>query len=84
MADGELTLKLDDETARHLKAAADAAGRPIGDYVVELIEDRLKEDRWAESRRRLAEYDRTGESISVEEMLEHFDESLAARLASRG
>lgn len=28
MADGELTLKLDDDTVRRLQAAADAAGRP--------------------------------------------------------
>jgi predicted transcriptional regulator len=82
MADGELTLKLDDETARRLQAAADAAGRPVADYAAGLIANGL-EDRWAESLRRLAEYDRTGESISVEEALAHFDDEVRAQVADK-
>lgn len=81
MADGELILKLDDDTARRLKAAADAAGRPVADYAAGLISEGL-EDGWAETRRRLAEFDRTGESLSVQEALEHFDHSLRDRQAN--
>jgi hypothetical protein len=81
MADGELTLKLDDDTARRLKAAADAAGQAVEDYAQALIVDRL-DDRWSESVRRLEEYDRTGESLSVQEALEHFDNTLQDRLAT--
>ncbi|MBR7620667.1 hypothetical protein JKL49_14840 [Phenylobacterium sp. 20VBR1] len=81
MADGELTLKLDDDTARRLKAAADAAGQAVEDYAQALITDRL-DDRWSESVRRLEEYDRTGESLSVQEALDHFDTSLQDRLAN--
>jgi len=83
MADGELTLKLDDETARRLQAAADAAGRPVGDYAAGLIAEALPDLSWRESLRRLDEYDRTGESITVEEALAHFDSELAERLAAR-
>ncbi|WP_340644041.1 hypothetical protein [Phenylobacterium sp.] len=81
MADGELTLKLDDDTVRRLKAAADAAGRAVEDYAQTLIADGL-DDRWSESLRRLEEYDRTGESLSVQEALEHFDNRLRDRLAN--
>ena len=81
MADGELTLKLDDDTARRLKAAADAAGRSVDEYARALIADGL-DDRWSESLRRLEEYDQTGESLSVQEALEHFDNTLQGRLAT--
>lgn len=81
MADGELTLKLDDDTARRLEAAAAAAGRSVDDYARTLISEGL-DDRWSESIRRLEEYDRTGESLSVQEALEHFDNTLQDRRAS--
>ncbi len=81
MADGELTLRLDDETARRLKVAADAAGQAVGDYVKGLIATQLEDDRWAESRRRLDEYDRTGESYDAAGVMEEFQERIAARIA---
>jgi predicted transcriptional regulator len=83
MADGELVLKLDDETMRRLQAEADAAGQSMGDYAASLIADQLSEHGWAEALDRLAEYDRTGESISVEEALQHFDATLRDRQAAR-
>ncbi|WP_332773161.1 hypothetical protein [Phenylobacterium sp.] len=83
MADGDLTLKLDDETARRLQAAADAAGRPVGDYAAGLIAEGLDGDRWQGAREALAEFDRTGESFDAEEALAHFDRQLAERLAAR-
>ena len=81
MADGELILKLDDDTARRLQAAADAAGRSVADYAANLISESL-DDGWSESRRRLEEFDRTGESLSVQEALEHFDRTLQDRRAT--
>jgi predicted transcriptional regulator len=75
MADGELTLNLDDETARGLKEAADAAGRSVPDYAQGLIADALDAD-WAEDLDRIAEYERTGESLSVEEAMAHFRSEL--------
>jgi predicted transcriptional regulator len=81
MADGELTLKLDDETARRLKEAADAAGRPVEAYARDLIAEGLAEDDWAEDVRIAAEYDRTGQSYSVEEALAVFEDELKAQVA---
>lgn len=82
MADGELTLKLDDETARRLQEAADAAGRPVADYAAGLISEGLEDDAdWAESLRRLEEYDRTGESVPLEEAMAVFHDELEKRLA---
>jgi predicted DNA-binding protein len=82
MADGELTLKLDDETARRLHAAAEAAGRPVGDYAAELIAEGLPlaEDDWAEDVRIAEEMDRTGISYSVEEADAHFRAALMAEV----
>ena len=80
MADGELTLKLDDETARRLQEAADAAGRSVGDYARGLILDSLDVDDWTEDLRIAEEYDRTGVSYSVEEGLAVFDAAVSRRL----
>ena len=83
MADGELTLKLDEETQRRLAALADLAGVSVEAYALEIIADGLEPDGLAVSRRRLAEYDRTGAFITVEEAMAHFDRELEARLAER-
>ena len=82
MADGELTLNLDADTARRLKAAADAAGVPVSDYARDLIADGLGHD-WSESLRRLEAYDRTGEHMSLEEGLTFFQDELEKRLAAK-
>jgi predicted transcriptional regulator len=80
MADGELTLKLDDETARRLKDAADAAGQSVGDYAGGLIRHSLEDDDWAEDVRIAEEYDRTGVSYSVEQAMSHFRAALHKRV----
>ena len=78
MADGDLTLKLDDETAQRLKDAAEAAGRSVDDYVQKLIreglDDALEDSRIAE------ECERTGVSHSVEEAVAHFRSELRAQV----
>jgi len=79
MADGELTLKLDDDTARRLQAAADAAGRPVGDYAAALIVEGLGDDRWQGAREALAEFDRTGECFDAETTMAEFRASVAGR-----
>ena len=88
MADGELTLKLDDETVRRLKAAADAAGQPVGDYAARVLAERLDDsveldESVEEDLRRLEEYDRTGEYVSVEEAMSFFRNALEERLSQR-
>lgn len=84
MADGELTLKLDDETARRLREAADAAGLSVDDYVQDLIRDGLDHGDWDEDVRIADESERTGEYVSLEEGLRQFEDDLEARLAAKG
>jgi hypothetical protein len=75
MADGELTLKLDDETARRLQEAADV---PVDDYAAGLIVDSL-DDGWAEARQALREHDVTGESYDAETVMAEFRANVANR-----
>jgi predicted DNA-binding protein len=78
MADGELTLKLDEDTARRLQEAADAAGRPVADYAAELIAGGL--DDWAEDVRIAEEFDRDGVSYTLQEGLAVFDAAAKRRV----
>ena len=79
MDDGALKLELDVGLRERLKAAADGAGRSVGDYAAQLIEQGL-EHRWSESLARLAEYDRTGEHVPAEEALARFKAAVVERL----
>ncbi|PZQ52089.1 MAG: hypothetical protein DI570_24645 [Phenylobacterium zucineum] len=76
MADGDVTVKLDAETRRRLEAAAGAAGVSVEDYVRGIIAEDIADDGLAVSRRRLAEYDRSGEFLSLNEAMAHFDHEL--------
>lgn len=68
MAEG-FDIHLNDDQARRLKAAAEAAGRDPTALALELIEQGTQPD-WTEDRRRFGEYERTGESISAGEWLQ--------------
>lgn len=83
MADGSLTISLDDETAEQLKAAAEAAGVSPEAYVRQAVVRRLEED-WAEDLRRAAEYERTGASLSVDEGFDLLRARIAEKRAQRG
>ena len=82
MADGDVILKLDEQTARRLSAVAALAGQSVDDYVRTMIVDMLHED-WAEDLRIAAEYDQTGDSHSVEEGLAVFDNAVARRFEAK-
>jgi len=82
MADGELILKLDDDTLRRLQAAADAVGVSIDGYAADVLAGALA-DRWSVSLRRLEEYDRTGEYVPLEEALAEFRGAVEERLTKR-
>lgn len=85
MAHGEVTLKLGDEAARLLQAAADAARRPVDRYVAELPTERLLSDAdWAEDLRILEECERTGINYSLEEGMAVFDAALKTHLGKGG
>ncbi|ATQ43029.1 hypothetical protein [Caulobacter mirabilis] len=83
MADGSLTIPLDELTAEQLKAAAEAAGETPEAYVRRAVARSLEED-WAEDLRRAAEYERTGESLSVDEAFDLLRTRIAERRAQRG
>jgi len=75
-------LRLDDETVRRLKAAADAAGQPIEEYAATvIIEGLVADDDWAEDVRIAGECERSGVSSSVEEAMAHFETELMKQVA---
>ncbi len=82
MADPFLTLQLGAETFARLEAAAAAAGQPVESYVRKILETVLEPPGmqegaasfegahdWTEADRRLAEYDRTGEYVTLDDWL---------------
>ena len=75
MADG-FDIHLNEELARRLKAAAEAAGVDPAVYAHQLL-DVAVEDDFAEDDRRWAEYKRTGETVSLDEAIRSFDEAIA-------
>ena len=82
MADGGLKLELDEDLSGRLVAAAEALGRPPAAYAAELIGDGL-EDEWSEAERAWNEYQRTGESISLDEAMDRVERNLKARFAAK-
>lgn len=83
MADGSVTLNLDDATLALLESVARDFGMSLGDYAETVLSHALSNWDVAEDLRRLAEYDRTGESISAEATLDNFEAKVRARLAAR-
>ena len=82
MADGELKLELGEELGGRLKAAAQFAGEPVGEYATKLIAAALDDD-WSEEEARFAEFDRTGIAVPAAEAMARFRESLTARFAAK-
>lgn len=79
MADGEITLKLDAETERRLRAVADARGRSVEDYLRELIVDDLTED-WAEDERIAGVADQSDAWRPAEVAVSYFRSALHERV----
>lgn len=86
MADGALTLTLDDATVARLAEAAALVGQTpeayAADRLAETLSPTLAHD-WTEANARLAEYDRTGEYVTLEEWSAAFKADVEARLARR-
>jgi hypothetical protein len=80
MADG-FDIHLNEDQARRLKAVADASGLEPADYALQVLEQAIAGD-WVEEARRLAEFDRSGQAVPVEEALVAFRSDLANRLAA--
>ena len=83
MADGEIKVKLDDETVRRLDKVARAAGRPVDGYVADLIAIHLSEDGFAEAHAAFEAYDRDGIGRDADVVMAEFVQRVAAR-AKRG
>ena len=81
MADG-FTLEIDADLAERLKAAAEAAGESVEVFARSIIQHGLEDD-WAEDFRRLAEYEATGEWVSIDEAFGEARAELEKRLAAR-
>lgn len=84
MADGSLTIDLDEEMAALLEAAAKAAGEAPEAFVRRAIAEAIGDARWAPALASLTEYDRTGESHAPEEVFAELRDLVAARRAARG
>ena len=88
MADGSLPrtmmLTLDDATIARLETAARASGEAPEVYASKFLAIALEAEDWAEDVRRLEEYDRTGEWISVDEAFAHLEARIAERRIQRG
>ena len=93
MADG-LDIHLNEDQARRLKAAAEAAGVEPTAYALKALEGVIGDisitgvseypAAWvAEDAERWAEYERTGVTIPLEDALQDFHANLARRLAEK-
>jgi hypothetical protein len=84
MADGEVTIKLDDASITALDAKAKAAGLTPDDYARQVVQEALGTiDHWAIARARAAEFDRTGEGMTVDEAFDRLEAMVAERRAKR-
>ncbi|HEY3798983.1 MAG TPA: hypothetical protein VGL58_11570 [Caulobacteraceae bacterium] len=82
MADGGLTLEIDEELARRLRAVAGASGESVEAFALQTLRAATDED-WAEDYARAAEYDATGVSYPAEQVMAEFRARLEARLAEK-
>ena len=81
MADG-FHIEIDAELAEQLKGVAEAAGVDPHAYALDVLKSALAAD-WAEDIRRLEEYDRTGESVPLEQGIAEFRKAIEDGLRSR-
>ena len=80
MADGDVTVTLDSDTARRVQLVADAAGLSVQNFVTGLIADRLQTS-VAEAEAAFEDYGRNGLSVDADVALDRFQERIAARAA---
>lgn len=96
MSTRRLTIEFDESMRARVDAAAAAAGMSVEDYVLEIVRAAVSSPDvaegvtafegphdWTEANRRLEEYDRTGVSIPLEDVLRDVRADLETRLASK-
>jgi predicted transcriptional regulator len=82
MADGGLTIELDEALTERLRAAASAAGESLQDYAINALKAAAG-DGWDEAVARLAEYRRTGRYLDAEEAMKGFRDKVREGLRVR-
>jgi hypothetical protein len=71
MADGGMTLQIDESLAERLRIAAEIAGKSVEDFATEALAASTEAGGdWAEDMDRLAEFERTGVSHPIEPFLD--------------
>ena len=80
MADG-FDIHLDEERARRLRKAAEAAGVDAKAFAMQVLDQALEEG-WAEDFHRAADYERTGNSIDAGEWMQGLQDAVRARFRS--
>jgi protein-disulfide isomerase-like protein with CxxC motif len=85
MADGEMTLKLDADTQATVAQAAAAAGVAPEVWALKVFQEAVADRaRWAETFRRLDEFDRNGgPTYSVDEVFDELRRRVARKRAER-
>ena len=85
MADGGMTLNIDEALAQRLRDAAQSVGESVEVYARQALEafSGAEEGDWDESIRRLEEFDRTGESVDAEEAFAAIRTNLKKRFKLR-
>ncbi|NGM48698.1 hypothetical protein G5B46_03645 [Caulobacter sp. 602-2] len=81
MADGA-DIHLDPERAERLRAAAEAAGVTPEAFALHAIDQAIDDD-WATSIEALEDYERTGVSYSVDEVMAELRANVKAKQAGR-
>lgn len=80
MADG-FDIHLDEDRARRLRQAAEAAGVDVRSFAVQVLDLALEDD-WAEDFSRAAECEKTGEFLEADQWMQGLQESIRARYKS--
>lgn len=77
MADDGIRIDLDDALTERARRFAVADGTPVDAVIRHAVADYI--DDWTETLARLAEFDRTGDSLDAGPVLDHFQATVAAR-----
>jgi hypothetical protein len=84
MADGSLTLKLDQDVAARLEEAAAQAGESAEVFARRLLANALETDGWAIANARIEEYERTGVAEDAETFFERVRSNIFRSRAGEG
>ncbi|HEY2710644.1 MAG TPA: hypothetical protein VGI95_21575 [Caulobacteraceae bacterium] len=75
-------IEVDDDLARRLRVAADAAGESVERYALMALKAAADDD-WAEDCARVAEFEATGHSIPADQAMADFRTAVEARFAKK-